>query len=189
MAFLTRSQLDAIGFRSIGKDILLSDKACIYGAENISIGDNSRIDDFCILSAGEDGIIIGQHVHIGCYVSLIGHAKITIDDFAGLSGRTSVYSSSDDFSGNFLTGPTVDSSFTNVGHKPVHIGKHVIVGAGAIILPGVKIGEGSAIGAMSLVSRSCDTFSLYAGSPARFVKQRSSKLIMLEQLFLSFKGQ
>ncbi|ALD20245.1 acyltransferase [Hymenobacter sp. DG25A] len=185
MAFFSQEQLEKMGFRALGKNVLLSDKAAVYGAKNISIGDNSRIDDFCIMSAGAGGIVIGRHVHIACYVSLIGQATITIEDFAGLSGKTSVYSSSDDFSGNYLTGPTVHSDFTNVSHKSVHIGKHVIVGAGCIILPGVTIGEGSALGAMSLANRNCEAFGIYSGSPARLVKQREKKMLQLEQAFLT----
>ncbi|SHI60699.1 galactoside O-acetyltransferase [Hymenobacter daecheongensis DSM 21074] len=185
MAFLTQEQLQTLGFKSLGKNVLLSDKAAVYGAQNISIGDNCRIDDFCIISAGAGGIILGRHVHIACYVSLIGHASIIIDDFAGLSGRTSVYSSSDDFSGDFLTGPTVSADFTNVKHAAVHIGKHVVIGAGTVILPGVEIGEGSAIGSMSLVSKSCKAFGVYTGVPARFAKRRNDKIMELELAFLA----
>src|SRR5438874_7552631 len=104
MAFLSQLQLEAIGFLSLGKNVQLSEKAAIYGADRISIGDNSRIDDFCVLSAGEGGINIGRHVHVACLCSCIGAAQIELHDFSGISSRTAIYSSSDDFSGEFLTG-------------------------------------------------------------------------------------
>ena len=76
-------------FKYVGKNVLISSLASIHNPENISIGDYSRIDDFCILSAGEGGISIGRNVHIAVYVSLIGKENIHIDDFAGISSRTS----------------------------------------------------------------------------------------------------
>lgn len=184
MAFLTTLELEAFGFKHLGKNVLLSDKASVYGAHHISIGDNSRIDDFCILSAGSGGITIGRNVHIACYVSLIGQAAIEISDFAGISGKCSVYSSSDDFSGTAMTGPTVDAEFTNVQHQAVHIGRHSLIGAGCVILPGVTIADGVAVGALSLIARNCDAFSIYIGSPAKRVKERSRHLLDIEKEYL-----
>ena len=66
MAFLTEIALKEHGFKRLGKGVKISSKASIYNAGNISIGDNTRIDDFCIISAGEEGIEIGRNVHIAC---------------------------------------------------------------------------------------------------------------------------
>ena len=52
MGFYTREQLEKIGFKSIGENVLISDKTSIYSPQNISIGNNVRIDDYCVLSAG-----------------------------------------------------------------------------------------------------------------------------------------
>ena len=156
MPFLSQDELTALGFLSLGKDVLISDKASIYNPQYITIGDYSRIDDFCILSAGVDGIDIGRNVHLACYVSLIGRAKITVENFAGISSRSAIYSSNDDYSGRYMSGPTVPEEFTNVSHKAVRIGKHVIVGVNSVILPGVTLGEGAAIGAFSMVNRDCE---------------------------------
>jgi len=177
---LDYDSLKRIGFASLGCNVLISENAKFYGAGRISIGDNVRIDDFCILSAGEGGIRIGNFVHIAAYSSLIGHSEIFLDDFSGLSSRVSIYSSSDDYSGETLTNPTVPSRYKNVTHAPVRVGKHVIIGSGSVILPGVTIGNGAAIGSLSLVTRDCESFFIYAGIPARRIKQRSRKLLDLE---------
>jgi acetyltransferase-like isoleucine patch superfamily enzyme len=184
MAFLTEDQLASLGFRSLGSSVRISEKASLYGVQNISIGDHSRVDDFCILSGGSGGITIGSHVHISCYTSLIGRAEIVVGDFVSVSGRCSVYSSTDDFSGATMTGPTLDTDLTNVTHKPVLIGRHCIIGAGGTILPGVTIGEGVAVGAMSLVMRDCAPFGLYVGVPARRVKERSRGMLLAEKEYL-----
>lgn len=180
MAFLSKDQIESMCFKSVGENILLSDKSSYYNCANITIGNNTRIDDFCVLSAGEDGIEIGQYVHIAIGVSLIGAGKITIRDFAGLSSRVSIYSSNDDYSGNYLTNPTVPTKFTNVTDGPVYIGKHVIIGSGAIILPNVIIEDGVAIGALSLVNKNCEEFCIYIGAPAKKIKIRSRSLLSLE---------
>lgn len=187
MAFLTQAELEKIGFASLGKDVQISDKASLYNPARISIGDHSRVDDFCVLSAGGGGIVIGSHVHIACYSSLIGKMTITLEDFAGLSSRVCIYSSSDDYSGESLTNPTTPDRFRNVQHAPVKLGRHVIVGAGTVILPGVTIGEGAAVGALSLLMKNIDPFTIVMGSPPRKVGQRSMKLLELEQEMLQEK--
>jgi galactoside O-acetyltransferase len=189
MPFLTDQQLQSMGFRGLGSHVQISDKAAIYGAERIELGDHSRIDDFCLLSAGGGGIKIGRYVHIACYSSLVGAATIEMEDFSGLSSRVAIYSSSDDYSGKCLTNPTVPEQYKEVDSRPVILRKHVIVGAGAIILPGVEIGEGAAVGALSLVNRSCEPFGIYSGVPARFTKERSRALLDLEAQLWSETGQ
>jgi dTDP-4-amino-4,6-dideoxy-D-glucose acyltransferase len=183
-SFYDRSELLAMGFNFLGKNVRLSRKASLFNISNISIGDHSRIDDFCVLSAGRGGIDIGNYVHISVYTSLMGQGKITLGDFSGCSSRVSVYSSNDDYSGEYLTNPTVDSEFTNVSEAPVVIGKHAIIGAGSIVLPGVTIGEGVSVGALSLINRDCDRFKIYVGVPAKAIKDRSRKLLELEKQFL-----
>jgi len=188
MPFLDPPQILELGFRHVGKDVLISDKASFHGASRISLGDSVRIDDFCVLSAGAGGIKIGNHVHIACFSSLIGSESITLQDFAGLSSRVSIYSSSDDYSGGNLTNPTVPEEFTKVDNRPVFVGKHCIIGANSVILPGVTIGDGAAIGALSLISKDCDSFTIYSGVPARRVSERSRDLLEAEKRFTASKN-
>ncbi|WP_329415645.1 acyltransferase [Acinetobacter indicus] len=185
MAFLTEEQIKAMGFRHVGKNCLLSDKASYYNCNNIIIGNNVRIDDFCVLSAGIGGIEIGSHIHIAVYSSLIGAGKIVLKDFCNISSKVAIYSSNDDYSGQFMTNPTVPSQYTNVTSSDVVIGKHVIVGSGSVILPGVTLERGVAIGALSLVNKNCTEFSVYMGTPAKKIKERKRDLLELEKQFLN----
>lgn len=189
MAYLTEKQIYEMGFKSVGRNVQLSDKASYYNCENISIGNNVRVDDFCVLSAGNGGIDIGNHIHIAVYTSLIGAGKITLKDFCNISSKVAIYSSNDDYSGEFMTNPTVSSEFTNVSHAPVTIGKHVIVGSGSVILPNVILEDGVAIGALSLVNRSCEAFSIYSGVPAKKIKERKRQLLNLEKKLLKSVNQ
>ena len=175
-SFFSEAELSALDFKAIGKSVRISRKASFYNLGHIEIGDNSRIDDFCVISAGEGGVYIGRNVHIAVYTSLIGQERIVIEDYANISSRVSVYSSNDDYSGNYLTNPTVDAKYTNVTNAPVHVGRHVIVGSGSIILPGVSLADGACIGALSLVNKSCGPFSINGGIPVHFIRERSRGL-------------
>ena len=181
---LSREAIDALGFAAVGDNAQISDKASFYGLSRITLGDNVRIDDFCVLAAGVGGILLGNYVHIAVGSSLIGAGKITMSDFSGLSSRVSIYSSSDDYSGAFLTNPTVPSEYTGVTHADVCLGKHVIVGSGSVILPGVTLEDGVAVGALSLVHKNCEAFGIYAGNPVRRIRERKRDLLEIEKQFL-----
>ena len=185
MANLTRHRLERMGFAALGRDLMISDRASFYNCGNIRLGNNVRIDDFCILSAGDGGISIQDFVHVAVYTSLIGSGKITLSDFCNLSSRVSIYSSSDDFSGETMTNPMIPKVFKSVRSADVLLCKHVIVGSGTVILPGVTLNEGVAIGALSLVEQDCESFGVYAGIPAKFRKQRKRNLLELEKRFVS----
>lgn len=189
MAALSRTAIEQMGFASIGGNVHISDKASFYGTARISLGDNVRIDDFCVLSAGAGGIQIGQHVHVAVYSSLIGAGKITLSDFCNVSSRVAIYSSSDDYSGATMTNPTIPAEYTGVTHADVFLGKHVIVGSGSVILPGVTLHEGVAVGALSLINRDCEAFGIYAGNPAKKLKDRKRDLLEVEQRFLASKAR
>jgi galactoside O-acetyltransferase len=181
MSFYSKIELSEIGFKFLGNNVLISKKASIYNAKNISIDNNTRIDDFCVLSAGEGGIEIGKYVHIACFSSLIGKSKITMKDYSGLSSRVSVYSSSDNYDGEFMTNPCLPDTVTNTIHKDVVIGKHVVIGSNSVVLPGVILSDGCSVGAMSLVNKSIDGPYVMAGIPIKKIKERKSNIFILEK--------
>ena len=180
MAMLSRDALEALGFAAVGQNVQISDRASFYGASRIHLGSHVRIDDFCVLAAGVGGIVLGSYVHIAVGATLIGAGKITLSDFSGLSSRVSIYSSSDDYSGAAMTNTTVPREYTAVSHGDVHLGKHVIVGSGSVILPNVTLEEGVAIGALSLVHKNCEAFGIYTGNPARRISARKRDLLEME---------
>lgn len=176
-SFYNQDELNELGLKSVGKNVLISRKASIYSPQLISIGDNVRIDDFSVLS-GE--IILGNYIHIAAFCALFGKAKIEMEDFSGLSSRVTIYSVSDDYSGDFMTNPTVPSIYTNVSQGKVTLGKHVIIGATSVILPSVVIREGTAVGSMSLVTKSLPEWYVCAGIPATPIKERNRNIMKLE---------
>tara|TARA_B100000780_G_C21089383_1_gene439002 strand:+ start:981 stop:1544 length:564 start_codon:yes stop_codon:yes gene_type:complete len=181
MGWILQDKLKSMGFAALGEHVLISEKASIYGADKIRLGNNVRIDDFALLSAGAGGIEIGDYVHIAIQSSLIGAGKITMASFSGLSSRVSVYSSNEDYSGATLTNPTVPKEYSGTIHADVMIGRHVIIGSGSIVLPGVTIEEGCAVAALSMVKKDCAAFGIYSGVPASRVKERKRDLLELEK--------
>jgi len=186
---LSCDEIRGLGFAEVGQGVLISDKASLYGVERIRIGDHVRIDDFCVLSAGVGGILIGSFVHIAVYSSLIGAGKIILEDFCNLSSRVGIYSSNDDYSGATMTNPTVPDIYKNVKSAPVTLCKHVIVGSGSVVLPSVCIGDGVAVGALSVIRRDCAPFGIYAGNPARRIGERKRDLLRLEAEFINARSR
>ena len=123
---------------------------------------------------------IGSYVHIGglCYLS--AGDGICLEDFSGLSQGVRIYSRTDDYSGEHLTNPTVPERFTGITRGAVTLGRHVIVGSGSVILPKVTVGEGSSIGALSLVTKNIPPWGVYFGAPAKKIYNRSKRLLDLE---------
>jgi galactoside O-acetyltransferase len=187
-SFYSLSELAAIGFKKLGVDVKISKNVSIYSPEKMVIGDHVRIDDFCILS-GE--IKLGSYIHISAYTAIYGKFGVEMEDFVTVSGRVMIYSQNDDYSGDYMTNPTVPAEFTNVTGGKIVLKKHAIIGAGSIILPSLTIGEGSCLGAMSLLKSDIPAWEVYAGTPAKRIKSRSRRLIEKEQFFQKrkvFKG-
>ena len=183
MPFLSEEKLNTIGFKSLGKNVKISDKASIHNPETIEIGDNSRIDDFCVLSGK---ITIGRNVHFAVFNNVAGgELGAHFDDFSGLAYGCHIFTQSDDYSGKSLTNPTVPDEFKVEMKAPVYLGRHVIIGTSSIILPGVEIADGCSVGAMSMVTKSTEPWGIYFGVPAKRIKSRSKDLLELEARYLA----
>jgi len=178
-SFYTEEELSQIGFKSIGKDVKISRKASIYSPQNISIGDNVRIDDFCILSGS---ITLGSHIHISAYVALYGAMGILMEDYTGISPKSVIFSAMDDFSGEYLIGPIHPEQATNVTGGTVIVRKFVQIGCNTVIFPNLTIGEGAVIGACSLVTHDVKDWSIYYGVPAIKHKERKKKMLSIINL-------
>lgn len=179
--YFESAELRTFGFKSIGENVIIAKNSTIIGLKNISLGNNIRIDGNVVIAAYSGSLALGDYIHIGggCYLGCAG--GITLSDFSGLSQGICIYSGTDDYSGKSLTNPTVPRKYSNLTVAPVFLGKHVIVGSGSVILPGVTIGNGSSVGALSLVTKSLDEWGVYFGTPAKRLKARSKDILRLEE--------
>jgi galactoside O-acetyltransferase len=171
------NQAYLLPFGSIGEDVIIWSLAKIVVPEVIGIGDSVIIDDYVFLMGGTR-TQIGSWVHIASFVSLTGGGELIIDDFAGVSSGSRIFTGDDDYTGSSLTGPTVPHPYRLPIRSFVHIKKHAIIGANSVILPGITIGEGAAIGANSLVKHDCDPWTIYVGSPVKPLRSRPREKIL-----------
>lgn len=153
----------------------------------MELGDNVRIDDFCILSGK---ITMGSYVHISAYSCLIaGEYGIELKDFVTISSRCALYAISDEYSGESLNYPSLREPYRTVVGGKVVLNKYVIVGTGSTILPSVVFEEGVAVGAMSLVKSSLDRWKIYAGIPCKVIGERSEKMKELAEVIESYETE
>ena len=184
--YFHEDELRSFGFKSVGSNVKIAKNCTIIGLENIELGNNVRIDGYCTLAVAGSGFFrVGSYVHIGAYCFLAAGEGIVMEDFSGLSQGVRIYSRTDDYTGEHLSNPTVPAKYTGVTGGTVTLRKHALVGSGVIILPKVEIGLGSAVGAMSLVTKSLKEWGFYFGVPAKLLKARSQKLLELERELLS----
>jgi acetyltransferase-like isoleucine patch superfamily enzyme len=164
-------------FARIGQDVTIWPLAKIISPETISLGDSIIIDDFVFLAGGRR-TVIGSFVHIAAFALIVGGGEFIIEDFSGISGGVKVYTGNDDYLGGCLTGPTVPYPYRVPIRSFVHLHKHAIIGANSVVLPGVTIGEGAVVGANCLVTRDCEPWTLYVGSPAKPLRLRPKEKIL-----------
>jgi galactoside O-acetyltransferase len=184
MSFLDYEELQKLGLKAFGTNVLISRNALINNPANITIGNNVRIDTFCILSAGNEPFILEDYIHISAGTMIYGQYGFHMKSFTNVSVGCKIFTQSDSFLGDCMIGPTVPIKYRGVYGLPLLLEKHSIIGAGSIILPGSIIQEGVAIGANSLVKGECKAWSIYAGSPVKFIKERSKKVLELEDAFI-----
>ncbi len=174
-SFYSEDELKKLGIGVYGRNVLISRKASIYGAERIIIGNNVRIDDFAILSGK---ITIGSYVHIANYTALYGgNTGIIMGNYSTVSSRCAIYAISDDYSGMHMTNPMVPHEYIKYTCAEVILKQHVIVGTSCTILPGCVLEEGVSVGAMSLVNHNLESWGIYCGIPCRKIRDRKKELL------------
>jgi acetyltransferase-like isoleucine patch superfamily enzyme len=184
VGYLTQSQLEELGFKHLGHNVKISDLSRIYNADEISIGDNSRIDDFCILSGKID---LGHNVFIGVHSNLAGGVNgIQIHNFVTMAYYVNLFTQSDNYHGESLTNSTIPRKYKKEKFGSIIVGKHAIIGSNAVIMPDAHIAEGCAIGAKSLVTKPTQPWGIYVGIPARRMKARSQEpILIMEEKYLN----
>ncbi len=158
------------------KNIIIYETAKIINPENVEFGNYVIIDDFVLIYAKKK-IRIGNYVHIAGFSSITGDGELRIGDFVALSWGTRVFLSSDDFKDGGFGNSTISGEFRNIKRGNVIIEDFAIIGANSVILPGVKIGEGAAVGACSVVTKSLDPWGVYIGN--KKIGERNRKKVMV----------
>ena len=162
--------------KSCGKNVIIGKTVRIRYPELVEIGDNVIIDDFTYISTR---LKIHNNVHISSGSKIIGGrgALVEMKEFSTLAPNVILSAGSDDYIGGIAT-PMVPMEFKGdaiIGD--IILNKHCIVGAGSVVLPNVTFHEGACVGALSLVNKDLDAWKLYAGIPAKKIKDRNREQI------------
>ncbi len=130
-----------------GKGVRIHPTASLRCGKNISLGENSHINQYCCVWASKNAkIILGDNLLMG------PGAKI--------------------FSSNHGTEAGMPMNRQEWVEKDVVVGNDVWIGANAVIVPGVKIGDGSIVAAGAVVTKDIPCNSVVGGVPARIIKER-----------------
>jgi acetyltransferase-like isoleucine patch superfamily enzyme len=182
--FLSRDALEALGFARLGEDVLIHSTAVIVDCNRISFGSRIRIDPYVIIST-RGGALFGNNIHIGGHSVLAGQAAIHFEDFVNISHYVGIYTSNAADGRALSYNPTVAPGFGAVRTASITFGRHSAVGALSVVFPGARFAEGSALGAMSRVGRPLKPWTLYAGVPARRMRDRPRDVLLYEPKYLA----
>lgn len=170
----TYSLLNRRKFATIGKKsyfcnpIFLSGTQYIHMGEDVGFWDHARVEviDSWQSESFTPQLHIGNHVNIGqdCHMTLA--EKIVIEDGVVCSARvmiTDIHHVTDD-----LTVPVLNQGIVT---KPVRICEGAFIGLGAMIMPGVTVGKHAIVGAGAVVTKDVPDYATVVGAPARIIKQ------------------
>jgi acetyltransferase-like isoleucine patch superfamily enzyme len=182
MAYLSQEKLEAMGFKSLGKNVQVSDRAAIHNADQIELGDYARIDDFCVVSGR---VVMGRYTFLGVHCNVAGGTTgVFMADFSAAAYGVHLLAQSDDYQGLGMAGPRIPVRFRRETKKPVRLEPYSLVAVNSVILPGITLAEGSSVLAMSLVTKSTQPWSMYFGVPAKRLKSRKKDLLEHARRFL-----
>lgn len=158
-------------FRELGADVVFEEAVLVFHPENITIGTNVYLGHNTILKGyHKNEMSIGDNTWIGQCCFFHSGGGITIGRAVGVGPYVKI-----------LTSVHKDGDFAApVMYQELEFGEVVIedgcdIGVGAIILPGVRIGEGAIVGAGAVVTRDVPPYSVVAGVPARVLRKRGEQ--------------
>lgn len=174
--------------KSCGKNVIIGKTVRIRYPEIVEIGDNVIIDDFTYISTA---MKLHSNVHISSGCKIIGgrNSYVEMHSFSTLAPNVVLSAGSDDYLDGIAT-PMVPLEYkANVKIGSIILNKHCIVGAASVVLPDVVFEEGACIGALSIANKNLEPYTLYAGIPAKKIKERNKiNILNLEQKFYTENG-
>ena len=155
--YLSQKELKKIKFGKIGKNCKISNLVTFIGKNKIFLGDNVRIDDFCVINGLKGSVTIGNKSHINSFCYLLGTSIIKIGKNCDISQGVKIYSKSDNYK----------MRKKKTYKAKVVISDNCIIGSNVVILPGSKLNKNVRIGALTLVNKEIRSNSLYFGKQTK----------------------
>jgi len=156
-------------FARVGSGVQIFSQALILKPEVIELADQVRIDDFARIEGGR-GVKMGKYVHMCSFASIYGGGQAEIGDYCGITQGARLITGSEHPTGVMTAAAPIHLRRTKIGK--IVLEPHAFVGANAVILPDIHIGEGAVVGAGAVVTKDIPPWSIVVGVPARIVGRR-----------------
>lgn len=184
--FLTEMELADYGFLEIGTNVRIHERANIYGAEKIKLGNNIKIDQFVNITATAN-LTIEDYVHIPSFSHLSISFNSHIGSFTSFGTGSKLITESGDMDGNYFNLPFLDIPLSmRVANMsgPIILEGFNLLAMNSCILPNCRLKTGAAVGMNSVVASDLDEWGFYLGTPARRLRNRSNKILEFGKLIM-----
>jgi acetyltransferase-like isoleucine patch superfamily enzyme len=156
-------------FAFIAQNALLLDPVVFVKPSMIQIGDRARIDSFVKIEGGE-GVVVGANVHIASFAHVgIGGGLTILEEGSAVASHACIVSGSNQPDAPSMS-PLTAPDQNRIVRKTTILRRNAAVLTGAIVSPGVTIGEGARVLPGAVVTRDVPAFETWAGIPARKVQ-------------------
>jgi acetyltransferase-like isoleucine patch superfamily enzyme len=157
-------------FKQIGKNVIIEKGVMVFHPETIILHDNVYIGHYSIIKGYyKNSMEIGQGTWIGQNSFLHSGGGIRIGKAVGIGPYVKILTSY-----HIEESTDIPVMYNRLEFKKVIIEDGVDIGIGSIILPGIRIGERSIIGAGSVVTQDVGPYTVVAGSPAKLLRRISN---------------
>jgi len=157
---------------NLGKQVAIDDYVLLdasgAGDEGVRLGNQIIVSRNCIIQGKSGGIVIGNKVDIGANTLITSATGVHVEPSVLIAGNC--YIGGSRYYTESLDVPIMEQGWYSRG--PVHIGTGSWLGAGVIVLDGVRIGQGCIVGAGAVVTKDLPDYAVAAGVPARVLRSR-----------------
>jgi len=144
--------------------------------KNLTTGVGCRIEAYPQNSKNNKVLFFGNNIEINDFVHIAAAEKVQIMDNVLIASKVFITDlNHGNYKGINVTDPKTIPKNRKIYTSPVLINKNVWIGENVCIMPGVTIGEGSIIGALSVVTKNIPEYSIAVGSPAKVIKKYDFK--------------
>ena len=134
----------------------------------ITLKEKAELHEYVIIRTYKNPVVIGRYTQLNPFTVIYGGSGVYIGDNVMIAPHCMIASGNHNL--NQKERPMRFAEDVTKG--PIEIGDDVWIGANTTITDGVKIGKGAVIGANSVVTSNIPEYCVYAGTPAKLIKQR-----------------
>jgi acetyltransferase-like isoleucine patch superfamily enzyme len=152
-------------------NVKVYDTAIIARPEMVDIGYGTEIYDFTFINGGQ-GVRLGRYNHIACFVSVTGGGQLVTGDYVGIGPGARILTGTNHYGDGQRMSNIIQREQQTIKRGTVTLEKDVFVGANAVVMPNITVGEGALVAAGAVVTHDVEPWAIVAGVPARVIGTR-----------------